>query len=454
MISHPLILVWLLVTPFTGAALALLGALVIARLPAPAREEAAPAPHYLAVGICLLLLVQEALLLPMGRAVSGDFHWTRQFAQVRVLLDRTVFIFLPVITLAGLAAAAAAARRPVDSPWSLAVRQAAVLLALGFALLAAVASDLVLIAFALGAAALCSWWAAGVGEEGGEQHQVLGTLMLGVALVMVELLLAFALTRDEYLPGAGVGMLMFPTATVRLVGLLAIVGFGGVTSGLLGLSWSRQALRAQVPAAYLPLFCAASLLMLRVSTLLLPRFALPGLAAVMLYFPVLAMWVWLVPSLLKLQSRTATHRLWSGLGAVALTSALVAWFGPGAAVSQQAVTIASAAALLVGAVALGMFAPAPIFRPCVVALGLGGVVLVGIPLAQAAWVHVGGVLGALIAPTPLLIAVAFAALWRSQQVPPHPARLTAGLLTFACLALAIALQFAPGWLGTPPLPGD
>jgi len=443
MISGTVILTWLLVTPLVGAALSLVGGAVIARLPEAHREEAASAPHHFAVGVGLFCLVLEVLLL-VGPPVSADFRWTPDLAQLRLHVDRMVAIFLPVITLGALVGMVAQMRREARTAWEHAARQAPVLLGLSAALTAAVAADFVLVVFALGTTGLAAWLAASGGDPEQVGEQVLGRHGLGLGLTLVGVALAYVVTRDEYLPTAGEGMLVASSGTGVVIALFLGLGLGALLGGIPGCSWHERGVRLPEAACYLAPFAAACLLAVRLPVLLVPKFMLAEVRP-LLWLPIAGTWMGMVAAWQPGRGESARW-LWTGLGALALGAALAAGLGPKAAAADRVVEVASLATLAVGAVALAGLSRQAFFPVGVAVLGLAGVTLVGLPLALGAVAGIGGLLGMLLALAPAALALGFAGLWRSRAEQPGGSSLPAGLVTLACLALVVALQLAPGWL--------
>ncbi len=466
MLPHTTILVWLLVTPLLGAALCLLGAWVIGRLPDFYRDEAAPAPHYAAAGICLFSFGLEALLFTMGSSVTGDFRWTTDFAQFRLHLDRTAALFLPVVTLAGLAAVVAQARRGSPSAAAAAHRQAPVLLAMTAGLLAVAAGDLFLLLYALGAAMLCGWWAAGVREEPGGQH-VLAAQAIGLAVATVGVAVSYGASGEGYLPAAGLGMMMATRPVIRLTAMLVAVGLMGALSAAPGLTWTAFAMRGPGAACYLPAFAAAAALLVRVPWLLTPHLSL-GKLGWLAVLPAALLWLQLLLAVTRRERPDCAHRLWSGLGAAAAALAVASWPGPTAGAGALAAGAAAAAAIAVAVVALGSRGPAPdVAQPAAAkampatpgwraaALGVAIVAAgtVGWPLAVGAVTRLGWFMAVLLAPAPLLLAAGGLGLWRSRADRATAADWRATLVAAGGLAMALGLALLPPWLGVPHLPG-
>jgi multicomponent Na+:H+ antiporter subunit A len=285
---------WLLAFPFFAALMAALFPRFSLRPHSEAEAESLPrAPFALGALACLMGVSLSVSLLPAalrGAGAAADYWWTRDWYQLRFRADGFSVAEAMTLYLVGFLANLHLYGLPTPSQPHR--KAAALLAAIGCAAAAVLSADLVAMVFFLGLALLGLWLLASLdAPQGADRMLVTGyggvLLVLGGAMVMWR---QAAGTSTEGLP---LLLLTAPTAALRLVGVLVLLGAIPLLAAAPAHSWLRALLRADSRMA---LLIAAVLAPLAMSTALrllpgtLPLSQMPGLATLSLALGLLSLW--------------------------------------------------------------------------------------------------------------------------------------------------------------------
>jgi formate hydrogenlyase subunit 3/multisubunit Na+/H+ antiporter MnhD subunit len=277
-----ILLNWLLALPFFTA----LGAAVFPRFAlrphSEAEAESLPrAPFSLGALACFMGALIAASLLPAalrGSSAAADYWWTSGLYQFRFRADGLAAPVVCAIYLVGLLVNLHYYSLP--TPTAPHRRAALLLLSIGAASAAVLSADLVAIMFFLQLLLVSVWLLASV-DAPGEADRMLGLTFLGGLLILGGTLLIWKQVAGTAVSGVSLALFGAAPHTLRLVGLVTLLGVTPLVAAVPGHFWLPRLARAAPRAAFacsvlLTLVGFATVLRLLPGVLVLPL--VPGLA--------------------------------------------------------------------------------------------------------------------------------------------------------------------------------
>lgn len=471
-----LVLNWLLWLPFFAAVCVEFFPRLALRVRSEQEAQAlARGPFYLGAVVCMMGLGLTVCLFPLtlaGRPVSTNYWWTRDLYHLRFHADALATLVVLALYGLGLLIQLHLAGQP--SSEAAHHKAALVLTAVGCGIAASLSADLILLLFSLEAALVTLWLLASLDAPRPADH-LLATAYIGGLFLLVGVLIMWQEAGDSSLPALSLLLVSAKPATLRLVGLLVLLGTVPRLVCVPGHGWLPRLTASGVApalptAVLLPLIGGSALVRLLPGALLLPT--IPALATLSFILGLAALWWGAIRSWLSHDLRHLAAWL-SVAGSAYLLIALGAAASPSP--SPQLLQAAALHLLAVPLALLAVWSAAGAIHACVgadslaglsglfrkmplaaVALLCGGLSLVGLPslagfhpqrLLLSALLQSGmSWLVAAILLADMLIVVALLDAFRRaflRREPPPPLRWASPWLSVS-LALAVSALLVIG----------